>query len=88
METQGRIALCLPPNSPEEFLHAVLEDLKVSIKTKTKQMLKARGFLLSSISRGKAVIIVVDEAQNLSMRPEERLLSNLETEREKLLRMV
>ncbi|HNY70138.1 MAG TPA: AAA family ATPase [Syntrophorhabdus sp.] len=90
---KAEIALVLTPRlSPEEFLHAVLEDLKVSIKDKNKnEMLKAfRDFLLSSISRGKAVIIVVDEAQNLSDETLEelRLLSNLETEREKLLQIV
>jgi general secretion pathway protein A len=81
---KAEIALVLTPRlSPEEFLHAVLEDLKVPVKDKNKnEMLKAfRDFLLSSASQGKAVIIVVDEAQNLSDETLEelRLLSNLET---------
>ena len=90
---KAEIALVLTPRlSPEEFLHAVLEDLKVPVKDKNKnEMLKAfRDFLLSSASQGKAVIIIVDEAQNLSDETLEelRLLSNLETEREKLLQIV
>jgi general secretion pathway protein A len=92
-QDKAEIALVLTPRlSPEEFIIAVLEDLKVPVKDKNKnEMLKAfRDFLLSSASRGKAVIIIVDEAQNLSDETLEelRLLSNLETEREKLLQIV
>lgn len=90
---KAEIALILTPRlSPEEFLSAVLEDLKVPVQNKNKnEMLKAfRDFLLSSSSQGKPVIIIVDEAQNLSDETLEelRLLSNLETEREKLLQIV
>jgi general secretion pathway protein A len=92
-QNKAEIALVLTPRlSPEDLLHAVLEDLKVPVKDKNKnEMLKSfRDFLLSSASRGKTVIIIVDEAQNLSDETLEelRLLSNLETEREKLLQIV
>ncbi len=90
---KAEIALVLTPRlCPEEFLRAVLEDLRVPVKDKNKnEMLKAfRDFLLSSASQGKVVIIIVDEAQNLSDETLEelRLLSNLETEHEKLLQIV
>ena len=92
-QDKAEIALVLTPRlTPEEFIIAVLEDLKVPVKDKNKnEMLKTfRDFLLSSASRGKEVIIIVDEAQNLSDETLEelRLLSNLETEREKLLQIV
>ena len=92
-QDKAEIALVLTPRlSPEEFLHAVLEDLKVPVQDRNKNtMLKAfRDFLLSSAARNKPVIIIVDEAQNLSDETLEelRLLSNLETEREKLLQIV
>jgi len=92
-QNKAEIALVLTPRlAPEEFIIAVLEDLKVPVKGKNKnEMLKAfRDFLLSSASRGKEVIIIVDEAQDLSDETLEelRLLSNLETEREKLLQIV
>ena len=92
-QDKAEIALVLTPRlTPEEFIIAVLEDLKIPIKGKNKnEMLKAfRDFLLSSASRGKEVIIIVDEAQDLSDETLEelRLLSNLETEREKLLQIV
>lgn len=90
---KAEIALVLTPRlSPEEFLSAILEDLKVPVgSTNKNEMIKAfRGFLLATASRGKTVIIVVDEAQNLSEETLEelRLLSNLETEKEKLLQIV
>jgi general secretion pathway protein A len=92
-QDKAEIALVLTPRlSPEEFLHAVLEDLKVPVQDRNKNaMLKAfRDFLLASASRNKPVIIIVDEAQNLSDETLEelRLLSNLETDREKLLQIV
>lgn len=90
---KAEIALVLTPRlSPEEFLSSILEDLKVPVESTNKnEMIKAfRDFLLATASSGKTVVIVVDEAQNL---PEEtleelRLLSNLETEKEKLLQIV
>jgi general secretion pathway protein A len=92
-QDKAEIALVLTPRlSPEEFLHAVLEDLKVPVQDRNKNtMLKSfRDFLLASASRNKPVIIIVDEAQNLSDETLEelRLLSNLETDREKLLQIV
>ena len=90
---KAEIALILTPRlSPEEFLLAVLEDLKVHVQEKNKnEIIKAfRNFLLTTSSRGKRVIIIVDEAQDLpdETLEELRLLSNLETEKEKLLQIV
>jgi general secretion pathway protein A len=90
---KAEIALILTPRlSPEEFLLAVLEDLKVQVQEKNKnEIIKAfRNFLLTTSSRGKRVIIIVDEAQDLpdETLEELRLLSNLETEKEKLLQIV
>jgi len=48
------------------------------------------GFLLKSYGEGRNVVLLIDEAQNLSqaMLEQLRLLSNLETERDKLIQMV
>lgn len=48
------------------------------------------GFLLKSYGEGRNVVLLIDEAQNLShgMLEQLRLISNLETEREKLIQMV
>lgn len=92
-ETRSEIALILTPRlAPEEFLSAVLDELRVSHEGAGKvQLLKAfRDFLLEHSMAGTPVIIIVDEAQNLSDETFEelRLLSNLETEKEKLLQII
>ncbi len=90
---RSEIALILTPRlSPEEFLAAVLDELEVSYAEDKKiLLLKAfRDFLLEKSLSGRPVIIIVDEAQDLSDETLEelRLLSNLETEKEKLLQII
>lgn len=90
---KGEIALILTPRlSPEEFLLTVLEDLNVKILTTNKNdILKAfRDFLIDKFRIGKPVIIIVDEAQDLpdETLEELRLLSNLETYKDKLLQII
>ncbi|TAL25325.1 MAG: AAA family ATPase [Nitrospirae bacterium] len=87
------IALVLTPRlSPEEFLLTVLEDLNVKIKNTNKnEIIRAfRDFLVENSMLGRRIIIIVDEAQSLpdETLEELRLLSNLETEKEKLLQIV
>ncbi len=90
---KAEIALIMTPRLlPEELLQAVLDDLKIDHeKTNKNEMFKAfRNFLIDRSVSGKRVIIIVDEAQNLSdgSLEELRLLSNLETEKEKLLQII
>ncbi|MCX5830109.1 MAG: AAA family ATPase [Deltaproteobacteria bacterium] len=90
---KAEIALIMTPRlSPEELLQAVLDDLKIDPETTNKnEMLKAFiDFLIQQSLAGKRIIIIVDEAQNLSdaSLEELRLLSNLETEKEKLLQII
>ena len=87
------IALIMTPRlSPEEFLQAVLEDIHVKLKEVNKnEMLKAfRDILIEHSRIEKRVIIIVDEAQNVpdETLEELRILSNLETEKEKLLQII
>lgn len=89
----AEIALVMTPRlSPEEFLQAVLEDINVKIRKKNKnEMLKAfRDILIKHAETGKRILIIVDEAQNVPDETIEelRLLSNLETEKEKLLQII
>jgi hypothetical protein len=81
-----------PRLSPEEFLQAVLEDIHVKLKKVNKnEMLKAfRDILIEHSRTEKRVIIIVDEAQNVpdETLEELRILSNLETEKEKLLQII
>lgn len=90
---RSEIALILTPRlSPEEFLAAVLDELEIACAGEKKiLLLKAfRDFLLEKSLSGRPVIIIVDEAQDLSDETLEelRLLSNLETEKEKLLQII
>jgi len=90
---KAEIALVLTPRlSPEEFLLSVLEDLNVKLTTTNKNdILKAfRDFLVEKSQIGKPVIMIVDEAQNLpdETLEELRLLSNLETYKDKLLQII
>ena len=90
---KAEIALIMTPRlSPEELLQAILDDLNIRLETTNKnEMIKCfRDFLINRSLADKRVIIVVDEAQNLSdgSLEELRLLSNLETEKEKLLQII
>lgn len=90
---KAETALILTPRlSPEEFLLAVLDDLNVKpAMTNKNDILKSfRDFLVEKSLTGKPVIIIVDEAQNLpdETLEELRLLSNLETDKDKLLQII
>jgi general secretion pathway protein A len=90
---KAEISLVLAPRvSPEELLLGIVEDLGIPLtgRSKNETMKSIRDFLASMASLGKTVIIVIDEAQDL---PEEsleelRLLSNMESGKEKLLEIV
>lgn len=88
-----KFALILNPNFSEiELLQMILRDLGIRTNKQTKleliQMLNK--FLIKQSSKGNNVVVVIDEAQNLSVEQLEqiRLLSNLETDKEKLLQIV
>ncbi len=89
----AEIALIMTPRlSPEEFFLAVLEDFNIPLKSSSKNdLLKAfRDFLLVNAANDRRVGIIVDEAQQLPdvTLEELRLLSNLETGKEKLLQII
>lgn len=90
---RAEIALIFTPRlSPEEFLMAVLDELNVASQGDGKvHHLKAfRDFLLEKSGARRPVVIIVDEAQNMpdETLEELRLLSNFETEKEKLLQII
>ncbi len=78
--------------SPVEFLQAVLVEFGFEPFKKAKVELLAmiKEFLVEQYSQGKKVLLVVDEAQNLSKKvlEEIRLLSGIETKKEKVLRII
>jgi general secretion pathway protein A len=79
-----------------EFEHPSFEDLQQSDLTwinnasKIELIDALNAFLLDQHEQGKSTVVIVDEAQNLSLDVMEqlRILSNLETEKEKLLQII
>ena len=75
-----------------ELLRLTLHDLGLSFQEPSKVMMLEglNDYLITQLKRGHTVAVLVDEAQNLSEEALEglRLLSNLETDQEKLLQIV
>ena len=76
-----------------EFLQAALvefglQPFKAASKVELMDMLTT--FLVDSFHQGKQVVLIVDEAQNLSPRvlEEIRMLSGIETQKEKILHVI
>ena len=77
---------------PRELLDAIAIDFGLDPNGKSKPMLlrELADFLVLQRTHGRASLLVVDEAQNLSTQALEeiRLLSNLESEKSKLLQII
>ncbi len=89
------IALLLNPLvTPRELLAAISEELGIDVSgsmDSTRLLVDGLNhYLLAAHERGERVVVVIDEAQNLSPEALEqvRLLTNLETSKEKLLQIV
>jgi general secretion pathway protein A len=90
------VAVILNPRvTPVEFLLTICEELGLGIaeadRDSVKQMVDALNRrLLSAHAEGRRIIVLVDEAQNLSIDVLEqvRLLTNLETPTQKLLQII
>lgn len=78
--------------SATQFLQAVLTEFgfKPFKKKKVELLDMLNMFLIEQYSVGKKVILIIDEAQNLSAKvlEEVRLLSGIETQKEKVMRII
>ena len=88
-----KTALILNPYfSDIQLLQLIIKDLGISGQLRNKLALvnALNDFLLEQSLQGNNVVLIIDEAQNLKTRQLEqiRLLSNLETEKAKLLQIV
>ncbi|MFZ2235926.1 MAG: AAA family ATPase [Dokdonella sp.] len=90
-----RVALVLNPKlSPVELVESICEELKLDVKEQRGSLKgltdKLNAFLLDAYAEGLRVVLIVDEAQNLSTEALEqiRLLTNLETPTQKLLQII
>ncbi len=90
-----RVALVLNPRlSPLELLESICDELKLDVGDR-KGSLKGlvdmlNAYLLDAYAQGLRVVLIIDEAQNLSTDALEqvRLLTNLETPTQKLLQII
>jgi general secretion pathway protein A len=77
---------------PDEFLKLICKEFELEAKTTDKAELLDifSGFLIDQFSIGNRVILIIDEAQNLSTDTIEeiRMLSNIETEKHNLIQIV
>ncbi len=93
LNSSTKSALILNPTlSESQLLENILEDFDIPIVKRNRlSMIKALNqFLLAELARGHNCILIIDEAQNI--RPSRlehlRLLSNLETDKEKLFQII
>lgn len=77
----------------KQMIMSILDEFEIPFKerwTKMKLLSLLNKFLIEQITLGFNVVLIIDEAQNLHSRilEEVRMLSNLETEKEKLLQII
>ncbi len=76
----------------KELIAEILEELAIDYKPGTKQKLLSQlnAYLIRQLAADLNIVLIIDEAQNLSPKvlEEVRMLSNLETEREKLIQII
>jgi general secretion pathway protein A len=87
------VFLSNPRLSAEDFLRTIARSLGLPLEgefSKADFLFRLEGLLADALRRSENVVLVVDEAQNLSpeLLEEIRLLSNLETAAEKMLQII
>src|SRR5262245_50627015 len=92
----AQVALILNPRiTPAEFLLTICEELGLTVRESDRGSVKElvdtlNRHLLVAHANGQRVVVIVDEAQNLStdVLEQVRLLTNLETPTQKLLQII
>jgi len=93
LDVNTRIAMITNSHvTQKELIAQILEELEVEYKTGAKQKMLSQlnNFLIQQLSQDTNVVLIIDEAQNLTPKvlEEVRMLSNLETEKEKLIQII
>lgn len=93
LQNNIKTALVLNPYFSElQLLQFIVKDLGIpgDYRSKIALISSLNNFLIEQATLGNNVVLVIDEAQNLKINQLEqiRLLSNLETEKEKLLQII
>lgn len=92
-EEKYESALILNPRITEtQLLKTILSELGEEGKSRSRSGLvkQVNDILLDRIQKGKDILLIIDEAQNLTfdLLEQLRLLSNLETDKQKLLQII
>ncbi|MDJ0878736.1 MAG: AAA family ATPase [Halieaceae bacterium] len=87
------VYLAHPSLSPEQTLHEISRELGLAVPANTDKLIVMRRLhadLLDRHARGRQVVVLVEEAQEMPLDTLEeiRLLTNLETDEHKLLQLV
>jgi general secretion pathway protein A len=82
-----------PVMDPEDFLNYICEDLGIrsnGLKSRGQNMALLHNFLLNCFAQNERVFLIIDEAQSLDTKllEEVRLLTNLESAKNKLLHVI
>lgn len=94
MPTDAKVAVILNPNlTAREFLAGICEELHIPLpqhESKSALVGALNHFLLNAHAEGTRVVLIVDEAQTLDaeLLEQVRLLTNLETAKQKLLQII
>jgi general secretion pathway protein A len=94
LDKHTEIALITNTNlNGKDLLMTILEDLEIDFNpnwTKSRLLSRLNDYLVEQLQRGRNVVLIIDEAQNLKplVLEEVRMLSNLETETEKLIQII
>lgn len=95
LDEKTKTAYIINPRAPfPDLLRSIMKDLEIPSIPQTRLKIELLDFfhnyLLVQARRGNPVILIFDEAQNLSVKnlEEIRMLSNFETTKEKLLQIV
>ena len=93
LDSNTKSAFIFNSNLPDiQLLQCILEDFGLIVEhaNKASMLRQLNNFLLEELMKGNNVILVIDEAQNLtpSALEEIRMLSNLETDTEKLFQIM
>jgi len=93
LDSQTKSAFIFNPRlTPLGFFRVLFEELEIKPRRKNKAdyLIQLNEFLIERLGKNEKTLLIVDEAQNLSidMLEEIRLLSNLETPRSKLIQIM
>ena len=93
LDSTTKVALVLNTHlGKKELLTTILEDLSIEYRSTSKTHLISalNKYLIEQASKDNKVVLIIDEAQNLtpSVLEEVRMISNLETEKEKLIQII